>query len=369
MNSSTAAAVRRIAAVRRAVAEIDLDGLLVSHLPNIRYLTGFTGSNGWLIVGANEMIFVTDGRYERQAAQELEGVSGCELVIYRDGVLEVVGERAATALGPGRIGFEGQYLSVSDWEGLTAESDSIEWLAADDVIGGLRAVKDDDEIAAMETAAHLAATALEETLGAFKPGVREADIARELDYRMRKLGAERPAFETIVASGPRTALPHAGTGERAIEEGDLVLCDLGASWRGYCSDLTRTFVAGEPDSRQAEVYETVLEAHRSAREALREGAKASDVDRAARDVFESKNLGGEFPHSTGHGVGLEVHESPRLHINGDEPLRANMVVTVEPGLYFPDWGGVRIEDDYVVNADGPRPLVELVKDRLVSLPL
>ena len=362
-------AARRIANLRACMAELELDGMLISHLPNVRYLTGFSGSNGWLLLSANEQVFVTDGRYKRSAAEELDAGGGFEVIVAHDGVLQEVAQRAARTFGRASGGFESEYLTVADWERLREHDAPMEWVPTADLVGELRSVKDAHEIASIEKAASIAATALRETLALVVPGMTEADLASDLDHRMRKLGAERPAFETIVASGPRSALPHAGTSGRKIQEGELLLCDLGASWQGYCSDLTRTFVVGEPDERQSEVYRAVLEAHHAARDALQEGAETGSVDAAARELLESKKLGGEFPHSTGHGLGLEVHEPPRLRAGGVDALRANMVVTVEPGLYFAGWGGVRIEDDFLVTGGGPRRLVQLEKDRLQSVPL
>jgi Xaa-Pro aminopeptidase len=199
-----------------------------------------------------------------------------------------------------------------------------------------------------------------------KPGVTEKEVAAELDFRMTRLGAEGPAFETIVASGERTALPHAATGDRRIRQGDLLLCDFGARLNGYCSDLTRTFAVGRPDPRQTEVYELVLAAHRQACGRLRQGVMGRDVDAAAREVFEAQDLESRFAHSTGHGLGLEVHEGPRLSRQSEEELVANMVVTVEPGLYFPGWGGVRIENDLLVTLDQPMFLTDLKYDQLLS---
>jgi Xaa-Pro aminopeptidase len=351
------------------MTELGLSGFLVSHLPNVLYLTGFSGSNGWLLFGESLTLFFTDGRYERQAAEELAGDVDFEVVIKREGVLDELARRADEAFGNRRVGFEGQRLVYGDWERLGEKAQSVDWESAKDIVEALRAVKSDGEIAAIGRAVEIATEALRQTLPLVEPGVRENDISAEIDYRISRLGAEGPAFETIVASGPRSALPHASASERAVKEGDLLLCDFGARWQGYCSDLTRTFVVGEPDTRQEEVYRLVLAARRQALAALQEGASGADVDSASRGVFEREDLASNFPHSTGHGLGLEVHEAPRLSRRADERLQANMVVTVEPGLYFPGWGGVRIEDDVVVTAGEPRVLTGLDRDELLGLPL
>jgi Xaa-Pro aminopeptidase len=364
---SNSAAAQRLARVRSRLAELGLDGLLVSHLPNVRYLTGFSGSSGWLLLGDRQAIFATDGRYEQQAREELAD-AGVELMVVRNGVLDELAKRAEREFGGAKVGFEGHSLSYAYWRRLEEEGAEVEWKGVTGTVEALRAVKDEEEVEALATAGRIAAEALRETLPLVKPGMREADLACELDYRMFRLGADGPAFETIVASGGRTALPHAATSSKRIVEGELLLIDFGARWRGYCCDMTRTFVVGEPTSRQAEIYRLVLEAQRAACEVLRAGRSGGEVDEATREVFESRGLGERFPHSTGHGVGLEVHEGPRLGRKSEEPLESNMVVTVEPGLYFPDWGGVRIEDDLVVTGDRPRPLVDFENEELRGLP-
>lgn len=356
MNTPTPSASRRVDAVRARVAELDLDGLLVRHLPNIRYLTGFTGSNAWLYVGARVALFATDGRYEIQADEEVAAGSGFRRLIARDDLLGTLLERLVADLAPGRVGFESARVSYSEWERLSEKASSVRWVGVADAVEQLRVVKDAAEIEAIREAGQIAAAAWEETLALARPGVREAELAAELDHRMRNLGAEGPAFETIVASGPRSALPHARSGDRRIGVGDLILFDFGARWRGYCSDLTRTVVLGRADPRQRDTYGRVWAAQREACEILRERRPGSEVDAAARDMFEAEGIGSAFPHSTGHGLGLEVHEAPSLRKGVQAELSADMVVTVEPGLYFAGWGGIRIEDDFRITAGEPERL-------------
>jgi Xaa-Pro aminopeptidase len=365
---SPSAAAQRLDRVRADLAEQGLHGLLVSHLPNVRYLTGFTGSNGWLALGASQVFFVTDGRYEQQAEEELAGDAGIDLVVLRERFQECLAERIARDFRAATLGFEGPHLSYANWKRLVDKCDGVTWKAKTGLVERLRAVKDDQEIAAIRKAAEIAAEALQGALAHVEPGVSEVDIASELDYRMVRLGASGPAFETIVASGPRTALPHAATGRRSLGEGDLLLCDFGARWSGYCSDLSRTFVIGQATQRQTEVYGAVLEAQRAAIGELRAGATGAEVDAATRRAFESRGMEDHFSHSTGHGLGLEVHEGPRLSRRADGVLQSGMVVTVEPGLYFPGWGGVRIEDDVVVMGESSHPLVELERDVVRALP-
>lgn len=368
MRSSESPAARRLTRVRASLAERDLHGLLVSHIANLRYLTGFSGSSGWLLFDEDRAIFVTDRRYETQARQELASDADFELLVLQDGLISGLAERVAQEFAGRRLGFEGNHVAYGDWERLRGEEGAVEWRAVLGLVEELRAQKDDGEIALIRKACEIATAALAETLPLVQPGAREVDVAAELEYRMRRLGAEGAAFETIVASGEQTALPHAATSERVIREGDLLLIDFGARWCGYCSDLTRTFVVGEPEARQQEVYELVLEAQEATIAALREGVSGAEVDAVARSVFALHGLEDRFAHSSGHGLGLEVHEGPRLGRRSEELVRPGMVVTVEPGLYFPGWGGIRIEDDLLVTPQGAGALVQLDKRRLRSLP-
>jgi Xaa-Pro aminopeptidase len=368
MSGSTVAG--RIGRLRTDIAGLALDGLLVTTLANVRYLTGFGGSSALLLVGVEQAVFLTDGRYEQRAADELAGDVGFDLVVSPDGVgaLTTMAELAMRDFAGATIGFESSNLTHSRWQELEEAASRVSWKPVAGVVEVLRAVKGEAEIAAVARAAQIAAQALGDTIALVKPGVREVDIAAELDYRMMMLGAERPAFETIVASGARTALPHAMTGGRRLEEGDLLLCDFGARWQGYHSDLTRTFVIGTPTRLQMERYALVSAAQQAALDVLKPGILGSEVDSAARRVFARNGVESRFLHSAGHGLGLEVHEGPRLGSKSEERLAANMVVTVEPGLYFPGWGGIRIEDDLVVGTDRARPLVDLEKQRLLALP-
>ncbi|MGD8697687.1 MAG: Xaa-Pro peptidase family protein [Gemmatimonadales bacterium] len=364
---SANAFAQRLARVREAVNALDLNGLLVSGLANVRYLSGFSGSNALLLVASDRTVFLTDRRYEQQAADELATDADLELVVSQGSLISALAE--GTQLTGATLGFEASHLMYGQWRQLEDAAPGVKWKAVANVVEELRAVKDADEIAALEKAAEIAALALQETLPLVEPGVREIEIATEIEYRMLGLGAQYPAFETIVASGPRTAFPHAATGRRPLQERDLLLCDFGARWRGYHSDLTRTYVIGTPSRQQSDRYELVLAAQRAAVGALQDGAFCSEVDAAARQVFERHGVEASFAHSAGHGVGLEVHEGPRLSRKSEERLRSGMVVTVEPGLYFQAWGGIRIEDDFVVGGDRPRPLVDLEKDRLEALSL
>lgn len=323
-----------------------LDGFVVGHLPNVRYLCGFTGSAGVLAVRGERAVVFTDARYQLQAVAEVQGV-GVGIRIVRGNPLLAAGKW----LGAGRVrrgGFEAAHLSVAARMALGTAGGSTRWRGFESAVESLREVKDASEIETMREAARLGSEVFSEVLPLVKPGVREHELAAEIEYRMRTRGAEGAAFETIVAFGERTALPHARPTGRALGENELVLFDWGAILRGYCCDLTRTFYIGRAPARIRDWYQAILEAQAAAREALRPGALAWQVDAAARKVLQSHGLARWFTHSTGHGLGLEVHEAPRLGRGQKQRIQAGNVVTVEPGVYREGIGGIRIEDDVLV---------------------
>lgn len=336
----------RLAALLRTRA---LDALVVTGLVNVRYLTGFTGSNGLAVVGVDgARRFVTDFRYETQAEQE---VAGFERVI---GARDLLGS-VADALPDGevRLGYEDGALSVRQRERLRSVlPDRVTLLPAGDLVEELRLVKAPDEVERIRAAARLADRALEAVLADGLVGRTERDVALALEHEMRRLGAQRPSFDTIVAHGAHGALPHATPRDVPIAAGTLVVIDWGAELDGYCSDCTRTYAAGEPTARAREVYEIVAAAQQAGLDAVRAGVAAADADRAARDVIAAAGFGDRFGHSLGHGVGLEVHEGPRLAGRSRATLTAGHVVTVEPGIYLPGELGVRIEDLVVVGDAG-----------------
>lgn len=343
----------RQTALRQRVQAQGLDGILVSHVPNIRYLTGFTGSAGLLLLTADRTTLITDSRYAEQAPAETRGAA--------DVVVEPrnVWERLRKLLLAGsrlRFGFERDRLTVRDAERL-ADLPTAEPVATSELVETLRVVKDAGEVAAIAAAAELAQAALAELLPSVQPGETEREIAARLEAGLRRHGSEWHPFQTIVASGPRSALPHARAGERPIGRGEWLLLDFGAQLDGYCADLTRTVVVGAPaDPRQREIYGIVRQAQRKAREEVRVGMTGSEADALARDVIATAGLGDAFGHSVGHGLGLEVHEAPRLAVTAQERLPAGAVVTVEPGIYLEGWGGVRLEDDIHLTPEGPQCL-------------
>lgn len=343
--------------LERLVVERGLDALLVTDLVNVRYLTGFTGTNGACVCGPGLRLFFTDFRYTERAAAE---VSDWEAITVGGDWLAGIAERLR-----GRVGFEDDTLAVRTLEKLKEKlAEGTEAVPAGGLVQRLRRVKDDAELAAIEEAAKLADEVwrwcLERGLG----GRTEREVARAAEARIRELGGE-PSFPAIVAVGPNGAQPHAEPGEREIGRGELVVFDMGARLDGYCSDGTRTFAVGDPGEEAREVYETVCAAQAAALEAVRPGARGEDVDARARRLIEEAGHGERFGHGLGHGVGLEVHEEPRLSPRSEDVLEAGEVVTVEPGIYLPGRLGVRIEDLVVVAEDGLRNLSSLPKELML----
>jgi Xaa-Pro aminopeptidase len=338
----------------KLVAERELDLLFISDLTNVRYLTGFTGTNGACLVGAEEWIFFTDFRYTERAEKEV-GSEWERPEAERELIPQIV------ARMHGRVGFEDAKLSVRQLARLEAAAEEIDFVPAGDLVEQLRAVKEPEELEAIAASAELTdgvyAWALERGL----KGKTERDVARACEARIRELGAE-PSFPPIVAAAANGALPHAEPGERKIGSGELVVFDMGAFLDGYCSDCTRTYATGDPADDAREAYELVVRAQAAALDAIRAGASGKEVDAVPREIISEAGHGDHFGHGTGHGVGLEVHEGPRLATTSEDDLAEGNVVTVEPGVYVPGRFGVRIEDLVVVTAEGHRNLSGLPKD-------
>lgn len=337
--------------VRKWLGQHGVDALLVTHLPNVRYLTGFSGSAALLVVGQTETVLITDFRYAVQAPRE---VGGAAAVIVEQA--SVWSRLKGHLTGYETLGFESAVLSVRDAQRL-GESTPARLIPTQDVVEPLRAIKAPEELTALREATRLASEALEQILPAVHAGETELAIAGRLESSLRDLGSEWHPFPTIVASGPRSALPHAGSTGRVVAPGDLLLIDFGAQVDGYCADLTRTFVVGQvADDRQEAIYELVHAAQVRAVDGLRAGVTGREADGLARDVIAERGFGENFGHSLGHGLGLEVHEGPRLGPREEGALAAGVVVTVEPGVYLPGWGGVRIEDDVYLGDGGAERL-------------
>ncbi len=360
----------RLDRLRETLADRGLDALVVSHAANVRYLTGFTGSSAAVVVAHSAVSLLTDSRYDLQAEAEVAGVARVEIVsgdLWAAGPEPGAGavEKAVDA-APDlcRVGFEAHDVSAKAAAALGGHSARVEFVPTSEVVEAFRTAKDAGEVAAIGAAARVASDALDAVLPIVRPGLRELDVAAALERELRVRGSEWHPFPTIAASGLRSAMPHAGTTERTIEAGDWLLLDFGAQVEGYCADVTRTFVVGRrADERQREVYEAVREAQARAISHISAGTTGREADEEARSVIEAGGFGDAFRHSLGHGVGLEVHEAPRVSRTNGDPLPDGCVVTVEPGVYLPGWGGVRIEDDVHVTAEG----AELLSDGRTEL--
>jgi Xaa-Pro aminopeptidase len=339
-----------------------IDALLVAHLPNIRYLSGFTGSAGVLVVAGRSSILFTDGRYRQQAKEESRN---SKVVIANSSALAA----AAKWIGvhkPHVIGIEAEHMTVSMRSGLRRMLPAGARLRDTyGLVETIRMVKDEEELQRIREAARLGSSLVDTALRAIRPGVSEIEVAAEMEYDARQKGAEAMSFDTIVASGVRSALPHGRASGATIGNGFVVL-DFGVILAGYCSDKTRTVYVGKPTARDRQRYEAVREAQQAAIDTVRAGITAGEVDSAARSVLKRAKLDKHFTHSTGHGVGLEIHEPPRIGSNQKEQLRAGMVITIEPGVYVAGEGGVRIEDMVIVTDRGCEVLWPRTKE-LITL--
>ena len=346
--SDTSTALRR-ERLRTQIRELGADAALISNLVNVRYLTGFTGSNAALVVGADpaQDLFSTDGRYLEQSRTQ---VPDLPLLIGRASGQAVVANLADEV---GTVAYETHAVTVDEAKAIDDAAPGVRMISLRSAVEGLRAIKDDEEIELLRQAAQIADQALADLVanGGITPGRSERDIAIDLDFRMLRLGAEEVSFETIVATGPNSAIPHHRPGERILEHGDLIKIDFGATYRGYHSDMTRTYAVGGIADWQREIYQVVAEAQRAGAQALRIGRTGKEVDTVSRDIITAAGYGETFAHSLGHGVGLEVHEAPNLSQLAETKLEDRVCVTVEPGVYLSDRGGVRIEDTLVLRED------------------
>jgi Xaa-Pro aminopeptidase len=355
--------------LRQHLATTQFDGLLISHLPNIRYLCGFTGSAGLLLVAETGSVFFTDVRYDTQAREE---VKGAKVIIARKVLPHALAESLAARRKRSKgwtIGIEAEHLTVAERKRLADLLPSgIRIRNSPALVERARMVKDEDELERIRAAVKLGARLFDRALEVLRPGVKETDVAAEMEYTARRAGADEMSFPTIIASGARSALPHGRASEQSIVPGGFVVCDFGVILAGYCSDQTRTVWVGASsgatprEARQS--YDAVLDAQQAAIAAVRPGVSVGEVDAAARKVLRKAGLAHYFTHSTGHGVGLEIHESPRVAAGQKEILQAGMVITIEPGVYFPGKWGARIEDMVAVKEGGCDVLTPTSKDFL-----
>ena len=355
----------RQAKLREHLATTRFDALLIRHLPNIRYLCGFTGSAGLLLVEEAGSVFFTDVRYDTQAHEE---VKGAKVVIARKAVLTALGDFLGARRKRPRgwtIGLEAEHFTIAEKKRLTqVKPTGVRLKDAPALIERARMIKDADELQRIRAAVALGAKLFDWAVGVIRPGVKETEVAAEMELAARRGGADEMSFPTIIASGARSALPHGRASDQAITAGGFVVCDFGVILSGYCSDQTRSVWVGpvSKDARQA--YEAVREAQKAAIDAVRPGIAVGQVDAAARKVLRKAGLGRYFTHSTGHGVGLEIHEMPRVANGQREILQPSMVITIEPGVYFPGKWGVRIEDMVAVTATGCEVMTPTSKDFL-----
>lgn len=350
----------RITALRNELEENSLDAVLVLKDENRKYISGFTGTSGYVIITKKSAYFITDFRYIEQASDQCQGY---EIIEHNDdkSIFNII-----NSLGIKKIGFEEDFVTYSQYTEFKDKLNHVALLPLNGTLNKLRKHKDENEIENITMAAHITDEAFRYICEFIKPGISELHIAMELENFMRRKGASKISFDIIIASGVRSALPHGVASEKLVEKGDLVTMDFGCIYNGYCSDMTRTIMIGQANEKQKNIYNIVLEAQLKALEAIRPGIAGFEVDKVARDIIAEKGYGDYFGHGLGHGVGLEIHEAPKLSPLGKDTLAQGMVVTVEPGIYIPYFGGVRIEDLLVVTEENhrilsksPKQLIEL----------
>jgi Xaa-Pro aminopeptidase len=352
----------RLSRLRFLISATHVDAILVTHLPNIQYLCGFTGSSGMLLVGSDRATLFTDSRYTFQCREE---VMGAAVRIISGGLVRAVGDSLRRVRGGVRVAYSAGQVTVDQKKALTAVTGRrVRWVAGSNEVEHLRAAKDAGELAIMREAAKLIDRAWSGVVRKMKPGISELRVAGDLEYAMKLGGAAGPSFDTIVASGPRSAWAHARATSKLLKKNELVVMDQGVILRGYCSDMTRTVFLGRPSDRVRRIYNAVLDAQQAAKSVIRPGVTAGDVDAAARRTLSRYKLAKYFTHSTGHGLGIEVHEVPRLGRGESFVLEEGMVVTIEPGVYIEGLGGIRIEDDVVVTSKGSEDLTSATREFL-----
>ncbi len=352
---------KRLANLRKDMKKTGLDAVLVTKKENYTYLSGFTGSSAWLVISESDAVLVTDFRYTEQALRQAPGY---EVSTYRGSIVrglnDVLENRKIEVLG-----FEDTNLTVDKYTEYREKLSVKEMKALGGMLDGLREVKDSDELRSIRKAVQIADSTFAHILGVIRPGIAEVELAAEMEYHMRKLGASGASFETIVASGSRSSMPHGIASEKKLQMGDTVTMDYGALFNGYCSDMTRTVFLGKPEEKLKKIYKIVLDAQIAALAGVKKGSSGKDIDGIARDMIARAGYGENFGHGLGHGVGLEIHEEPRLSMSGTKIMRNGMVVTVEPGIYLDGLGGVRIEDMVVVKDDAPEVLTSSTKEFIV----
>lgn len=352
--------MNRIKNVQIKVQEANIDALLVTNMYNVRYLANFTGTTGLIVVTRDNAYFVTDFRYTEQAAEQAKGftIIQNEGLIYNE-VAEIIKTDKIE-----KLGFEEENITFAMYQKIN-DLIPCELVPTSGIVEKLREVKSEEEIEIMQQAVNIAEKAYNYILGYIKPGMTEIQVANELDFYMRNLGATGVSFDTIVASGVRSAMPHGVASDKVIEEGDMVTIDFGCYYKGYASDMTRTFAVGDPGEKLKKIYAIVQEANQRVTEQAKAGMTGAELDAIARDYITEQGYGPQFGHTTGHGLGLEVHEMPSISFRNNEKLVENNVVTNEPGIYIAGLGGVRIEDDLVIKENGNINLMSSAKDLII----
>ena len=352
--------MQRVKKVQEKLSKYNIDALLVTNMFNVRYLANFTGSTGLVVITKENAYFVTDFRYTEQAAAEAKGFE----IIKNEGPIFDEVAKIVKNDKIEKIGFEQENVTYSTYN-IINELISCELVPVTGLVEKLREVKTDDEIALIKEAIDITEKAYDYILGFVKPGVTEIEVANELDFYMRKEGAQGVSFDTIVASGVRSAMPHGVASDKVIEEGDMVTIDFGCYYNGYVSDMTRTFAVGDPGEELKEIYEIVYQANKKVNESAKAGMTGAELDAIARDYIAEHGYGPQFGHTLGHGIGLEVHEGPSLSFRNEDKLVENNIVTNEPGIYEPGLGGVRIEDDLVIKENGVEVLMTTPKELII----
>ncbi|NEW63033.1 M24 family metallopeptidase [Granulicatella sp. zg-ZJ] len=351
----------RIEKVQQKLVERGLDALLVTNLYNLRYVAGFTGTTGLAVITKDNAFFVTDARYTEQAAKQCKGYT----IVQNLGPIFLEVKKIVTNEHIKTLGFEDGSMSVKEYDGLK-ELLSAQLVSASGLVEGLRILKDAEEFDIIRQACHIADQAFDYILGEIKPGVTEIEIANKMDFYMRSLGASGVSFETIIASGERSAMPHGVASTKVIEKGDFITMDYGCYYNGYVSDMTRTISLGEPRHAQLkEIHQVVLGAQTLVNESVKAGLSCADMDKIARDYITQNGYGEYFVHSTGHGIGLEIHEAPAVSRISESVLEVGHAVTNEPGIYIPGIGGVRIEDDIFITENGAEIVTKANRELII----
>lgn len=339
----------RIKNMQKILEDEKLDAFLVTSLPHVRYLSGYTGSNGMILFSPNHSTFLTDFRYQQQAKEQ---VKFSQVTIVQRDILTGLPDLSGLKSKRIKLGFESEHISYKVFQRLQDLLPECLLIPVDKIVDALTIKKDPQEIENIKKAAEITDLVFSEVLDIIQPGMVELDLAAEIEYRMKGFGSSTPYYETIIASGKRAALPHGIASNKKIQKGDFVTMDFGAVVEGYTADLTRTVMVGKANKKQKEVYDTVLKAQQHATHKVSAGIKACNLDKIARDIIKKAGYSKYFGHGLGHGIGLLVHDNPAVNATNQQHLESGMVITIEPGIYIPNWGGVRIEDDVLVTSKG-----------------